>query len=112
MKKFKLLLMLTVGLFAATFTQRALADDTNEVTMTGLVVCGKCTLHITKSCQNVLQVDQNGSTVNYFLIQNQVSKDFHGNICQNDGEKATVTGTVSQDNGTNYLTAAKIDPAK
>jgi hypothetical protein len=72
------------------------------------MVCAKCKLHITKSCQNVLQVEQSGTNVNYFLIQNQVSKDFHDNICGNDGEKATVTGTVEEKDGQEVLTATKI----
>lgn len=108
MKKTKLFLTLAAGFMALTFTLAALADGTNEVTLSGLMVCGKCKLHITKTCQNVLQVESSGTNVNYFLTQNQVSKDFHPNICQNDGEKATVTGTVKEKGGKEILTATKI----
>jgi hypothetical protein len=110
MRKFKLLLLLAAGLFLATFAQRALADDTNQVTLTGLMVCGKCKLHLTTECQNVLQVEQSGTNVNYFLVMNQVSTDFHDNICGKDGEKTTVTGTLSVDNGTNIMTPTEIKP--
>ncbi len=109
MKKFKLLSLFTVGILAATFALRVLADDTNLVTLTGMMVCGKCKLHITKKCQNVLQVENDGTNINYFLTQNKVSTDFHSNICQNDGEKATVTGTVQEKHGKEILTATKID---
>ena len=108
MKKINLFLTLAAGILAATLALRALADDTNEMTLTGMMVCGKCKLHITKSCQNVLQVENNGTNINYFLTQNQVSKDFHSNICGNDGEKATVTGTVKEKHGKEILTATKI----
>jgi type 1 fimbria pilin len=108
MKKSKLFLILAAGFIMATLGLAALADDTNEVTLTGMMVCAKCKLHITKSCQNVLQVQNDGTNVNYFLTQNQVSKDFHSNICGNDGEKATVTGTVQEKDGKETLTASKI----
>ena len=99
MKITKLFPTLAAGFMAATLTLAALADDTNEVTLTGMMVCGKCKLHITKTCQNVLQVENDGTNMNYFLSQNQVSKDFHSNICTTDGEKATVTGTVKEKHG-------------
>jgi hypothetical protein len=112
MKQFKWLLVLAAGLFVAVFASTALADDTNQVTLTGLMICAKCNLHITSQCQNVLQVEQGGTNVNYFLVMNQLSKDFHYKyICGTDGEKTTVTGTVSVDNGTNIMTATEIKPA-
>lgn len=112
MKKFKFLLLLAAGLLAATCAPNALSDGTNEVTLTGMMVCGKCKLHITATCQDVLQVQQGGQTVNYFLVRNDVATDFHPNICTSDGEQTTVTGTVTQDNGTNIMTATKIEPVK
>lgn len=112
MKKVQLLLTLTTGLFIASFTAGALADD-SPVTLTGTLVCGKCTLHVTKACQNVLEVtDPNGNTVNYFLTQNKVSKDFHSNICTTSGEKVTVTGTVKEKHGKEVLTATDIEAQK
>ena len=63
-------------------------------------------------CQNVLQVEKDGKTVNYYLTQNKVSKDFHSNICQNDGEKVTVTGTVKEKDGKEMMAASKIEAVK
>ncbi len=110
MKKSKWFLALAVGLMTAMLTASALAADT--VTLTGLMVCGKCKLHITKECQDVLQVDKDGKTVNYFLTMNKVAKDFHPNICQNDGEKVTVTGKVKEKDGKEVMVASKIEPVK
>jgi len=113
MKQFKLWPMLVAGLLIAVFTSCSTMHKSDEVTMTGIMVCGKCKLHQTAVCQNVLQVtDQNGNTVNYFLTQNDVSKAFHSNICMNDGEKATVTGTVEEKNGQEMMTASKIEAAQ
>lgn len=50
------------------------------------------------NAQNVQQVQQDGKTVNYFLAMNKVSKDFHDNICETDGEKTTVTGSLVETN--------------
>jgi hypothetical protein len=107
----KLLLILVAGLLAVTFTSCTTSRQSSEVTLTGMMVCGKCKLHQTKECQNVLQVQQDGQTVNYFLVMNDVSQDFHENICKNDGEKATVTGTVMEKGGQEILTPTKITPA-
>ena len=112
MKTLKLLLVFTATLVVGTLAFRTLADDSSEVSLTGWMVCGKCTLHITKQCQNVLQVPENGTTNNYFLVMNSVSTDFHTNICTTDGEKATVTGTVEEKDGKSVLTPTSIVAAK
>jgi hypothetical protein len=109
MKILKSMPILAAGLLAAMLTSCSTSHPSDQVTMTGTMVCGKCKLHQTAECQNVLQVsDQNGNTTNYFLTQNKVSKDFHNNICTNDGEKATVTGTVEEKDGQEQLTASNI----
>lgn len=113
MKKSSLILSLAVGLLLAFGAARLFASDASkETTLTGKLVCAKCVLHETKTCQNVLQVEKDGKTVNYYLAQNKVSKKFHDNICQNDGENVTVTGTVSEKNGKEMLVATKIEAAK
>ena len=104
---------LAVGLaMAVIISSVARAAGDKEVTLTGTMVCAKCKLHEADKCQNVLQVQKDGKTVNYYLEENKVSKDFHDNICQNDGEKATVTGKVSEKGGREMMVASKIDGAK
>jgi ABC-type transporter MlaC component len=107
----KLFLTLAVGILAASFTPLALAAS-SKVTLTGTMVCAKCKLHETAECQNVLQVEADGKTVNYYLTQNKASKAFHDNICKNDGEKVTVTGKASEKDGKQVLVASKIEPVK
>jgi len=108
----KIALTLAAGIMLAGLTPRVLAADKNEVTITGNMVCAKCTLHETKECQNVVQVMQGTNTVNYYLKQNDVSKAAHDPICKGDPEKVTVTGTVKEKKGKEMMTPTKIEVVK
>ena len=112
MKKLKLTLALLTGLAFAGATLTALADDAKETTITGNMVCGKCKLHETKSCQNVIQVETDGKTVNYYLAKNDVSDAQHEDICHGDTKKMTATGTVTEKDGKEILTVTKLEAAK
>jgi len=114
MKKSIMFLAVAAGLLLAVSTSRLLAVDaaSKEVTITGTMVCGKCTLHETDKCQNVVQVMQDGKTVNYYLEQNDVSKKAHDPICSGGSEKVTVTGTVTEKDGKQMMTPTKIDVVK
>ena len=110
MKKLKLVIAL-VGLTFAGATATVFAEDATT-TITGNMVCGKCTLHETKSCQNVIQVEKDGKTVNYYLAKNDVSDAMHEDICHSSGEKVTATGTVTEKGDKEILTATKLEKAK
>jgi hypothetical protein len=113
MKKSPLTLTLAAGLLLAFGAARLSAADAGApVTITGAMVCAKCTLHETKSCQNVVQVQKDGKTVNYYLEQNDVSKAAHQPICGGDSEKVTVTGTVTEQDGKEMMTPTKLDVDK
>ncbi|MDB6110810.1 MAG: hypothetical protein JWR69_2560 [Pedosphaera sp.] len=88
----------------------AFAED-KTVTITGEGTCGKCALKETEKCQNVIQVDKKGKKVNYYLVQNDVSKDFHENLCK-EAKKVTATGTVKKVDGKMELTASKLELVK
>jgi len=113
MKKIKLIITLLTGMALVGMASNALAADAaKETTITGSMVCGKCTLHETKECQNVVQVQKDGKTVNYYLKQNKVSKAAHEPICGGDSEKVTVTGTVAEKDGKEIMTPTKIEVVK
>jgi hypothetical protein len=114
MKKSILFLTVAAGLLLAVTASRLLAADaaSKEVTITGNMVCGKCTLHETKSCQNVIQVSQDGKTVNYYLVKNDVSDAMHADVCHGDSKKVTATGTVVEKDGKEVMTAVKLEAAK
>jgi hypothetical protein len=107
-------LAVAAGLLLAVSTSRLLAVDaaSQDVTITGSMVCAKCTLHETDKCQNVVQVEKDGKTVNYYLKQNDVSKAAHDPICGGSSEKVTVTGAVTEKNGKEMMTPTKIDVVK
>lgn len=109
MKKITLMLALLAGMAIISATTALAAD---EISITGNMVCAKCTLHETDKCQNVVQVTEDGKTVNYYLKQNDVSKDAHGPICHGDTEKVTVTGTVKDKDGKKVMTPTKIEVVK
>jgi RecG-like helicase len=89
----------------------AFAAD-KSVTVTGEGKCAKCSLKEADKCQNVIQVEKkNGKTVNYYLVQNDISKAFHENICK-ESKKVTATGTVKKEDGKMMLTAEKIEVVK
>ncbi len=88
----------------------ALAADTNTVTITGLGECGKCALHETAKCQNVIVTKKDGKDVTYFLTPNDLSKGFHDNLCK-EPKEVTATGTVKEVKGKMMLTATKIEVA-
>jgi hypothetical protein len=82
-----------------------------EVTITGEGMCAKCALHETDKCQTVIQTQEDGKTVTYYLAHNKVSKEFHENVCK-ESHKVTATGTLKEENGKKVLTASKIELAK
>ena len=113
MKMTKLLLAIAAGLMLALGTSSLLAQDAGKaITITGNMVCGKCTLHETASCQNVIQVEKDGKTVKYYLAKNDVSDAMHEDICHGDSKKVTATGTVVEKDGKEMLTVTKLEAAK
>ena len=96
-----LALALVLGLMAA-------ANAADETTVTGKVVCAKCSLKKADAakCQDVLVADG----AEYYVEKNDVAKKF-GHVCQ--GEKAaTVTGTVAEKDGKKWITATKMEEKK
>ena len=104
--KLKALSLLFSGLMLTAAV--AFAAD-KEVTLSGQ--CAKCSLGITKSCQNALVVKQDGKETVYLLAENDVSKKFHDELCS-DTKALKVTGIVSEKDGQKIITASKIEPVK
>jgi hypothetical protein len=87
------------------------ADKPKEVTITGEAKCAKCALKESDKCQTVIQTQENGKTVSYYLADNDASKTFHKNVCE-ETKKATATGTVATVAGKQTLTVSKIELVK
>ena len=109
MKKIVLSSIASLALLALTTPAFAAGK---EVTITGDGKCAKCALKETSKCQNVIQTQEDGKTVTYYLADNAVSKGFHkDNLCE-DTKKVTATGTVKDEDGKKILTASKLELAK
>jgi len=109
MKKSLALVAGVAAVLLAAATVRTLAAEPN-VTITGEGKCAKCALKETKECQNVIQAEKDGKMVNYYLVDNDVSKEFHGKLCK-ESKKVTATGTVKEVDGKWQLTPTKIELA-
>jgi hypothetical protein len=87
----------------------AAADAAKDVTLKGTMKCGKCMLHETKACADVLEVKDGDKTVHYYIAKNDVSKGLHKNVCHDEKADITVTGTVSEKDGKMTIAATKIE---
>ena len=108
MKRILLSCVTAVGLIALVTSPAFAADDAKEITINGEGKCAKCALKETDSCQNVIQVDKGKNKGTYYLVQNDVSKSFHDNICK-ESKKVKATGTVQEVDGKKQFTATKIE---
>jgi hypothetical protein len=84
----------------------ALAADVK--TITGEGKCGKCALKETATCQNVIEVEEGGKTVKYYLAKNAVADAYHKNVCT-ETVKTKVTGDVEEKDGKKIITATKVE---
>ena len=112
MKRTSFILAGAIGLFILALAVPAVAEDKGkEITITGDAKCGKCALKETAKCQNVIEVEKDGKKTTYYLVENDVSKAFHENVCK-ETKKATATGTSKKVDGKLQFTATKLELAK
>jgi hypothetical protein len=81
-----------------------------QVTLQGDLTCAKCGLHEASSCQSVLVVKEGGKDIKYYLAKNAVAAAEHEKVC-GGSVSATVTGTVSDEDGRKVLTATTVSTA-
>jgi hypothetical protein len=99
------------GLLLLALATPSFADEKGkEVTITGEGKCAKCILKETDKCQNAIQTTEDGKKVTYYLADNEVSKNFHEDLCK-EAKKVTATGTVKEVDGKKELTVTKIEVA-
>jgi hypothetical protein len=112
MKKNMLLTTSLAGLLLLALTTPALAEDKEtkgkEVTITG---GAKCMLKEADKCQTVIETKEEGKTVKYYMAKNDVSENFHEDVCE-AAKKVKATGTVKEVDGKKELTASKITLVK
>jgi|SRR5438094_961439 len=101
--KRSLILSLSFLLVAAT---AAFAAEAKKVTLTGEGKCAKCALKESDTCQNTIQVTENGKKVTYYL-EGDKSKEFHSKICKAPKD-VKATGTVKTVDGKKVMTVDSI----
>jgi len=83
----------------------------SETTLTGKVMCAKCTLKKAdaKECQDVLVVSGGAAKGEYYIVKNDVAEKF-GHVCSSK-KAAKVTGTVAEKDGKKWITASAMEAA-
>lgn len=109
MRKKLLITASALALSLVTASSAFAADKT--VTISGEGKCAKCALKETDKCQNVIQAKEDGKTVTYYIVKNDVADKFHKNVCQG-AKKVTAKGTVKEVNGKRELTATELKTAE
>jgi len=92
-------------------TISAMADNGKEITVEGKGCCAKCCLKVATECQDAVTVEKDGKKTTYFLVDNDVAKQFHENICKGI-KPVTVTGVCQKVGDQLQITASKIDLIK
>ncbi len=111
MKKLITALALIAGLGLISTAPASAESAGKEITIKGKGLCAKCALSETKTCQTAVQVEKNGKTTTYYLVDNATSKDFHSAICK-EAKEISVTGTCKKVDGQLQVTASKIEAVK
>src|SRR5215470_11995172 len=101
---------LAIAALAGLISVRA-AESPKEKTVTGIAKCAKCALKQSDSCQNVIEVKNGSKTTSYVLADNDVSKEFHKNICK-EAKEVKATFAITGDKGKKVFTAKKIELVK
>ena len=99
-----------IALLLALNTTNASAKD-KEVTIKGEAKCAMCMLHEGDACKTVIQTEHHGKTQTYYLVENDISKAFHEDVCHG-AKKVVAKGTVAEVDGKQKLTLTKLDLAK
>src|SRR5437764_14881761 len=107
-KMFATIVGVTTLLLAFNATS-AFAGD-KEVTINGNAKCAMCSLHEGNSCSTVIQSKHDGKTVNYYVVDNEVSKKLEK--LSHSGKKVVATGTVKEVDGKQKLTVTKFEAVK
>ncbi|MEO8427148.1 MAG: DUF6370 family protein [Verrucomicrobiota bacterium] len=88
-----------------------LVSGADESTLKGMGTCAKCSLNEADTCQTVIQINRGDKTVNYYLVQNSVSKDFHDTICK-ECKRVKAKGIVKDVSGKKEFIASQIKLVK
>src|SRR5271156_3159772 len=101
----KIIAAIIATAFLVSFVTSVFAE---EQTIKGEALCAKCELGTSDKCQTAIRVKVDGKDVIYYTVDNDVSKKFHGKICQGPA-KVKATGKVEEKDGKKLITLTKIE---
>ena len=104
-----LLLLGLAVVLALTGGVRADNSQDKVETLKGTITCAKCDLKLQADCGTVVKVKQDGKDVLYYFDAS--SKKYHKDTCQ-EAKEGTVTGTVTEKDGKNWVKVTKVEYAK
>lgn len=102
--------MLVGMLVAIALAGMSIAAEPNEVTVSGEMMCAKCTLKaegVTKCQDVVVAKGEDGSEAHYYVVKNDVAGEA-GHTCT-ARRPVTVTGTVAEKDGKSWITPSSIE---
>jgi hypothetical protein len=82
----------------------------DETTVTGKVMCAKCSLKKADAskCQDILvSKADDGKVTHYYIAKTEAAKAF-GHVCQSE-KPAVVTGTIEEKDGKTWISPSKMD---
>jgi hypothetical protein len=101
--------MAVLGLIAAAVLAAGVqAQGKKEVTLKGTILCARCALKQSKTCQTAIQVKEGGKTVTYYFLDKGHKEDYQEAVRGGDKKAGSVTGTVSEKGGKKYITPKKV----
>lgn len=108
---------------AAAHAEHAMAEDkptaaakdvpaAKEVSLTGTLVCAKCTLKETKQCQTAIVVKEGEKNVTYYLLDKGNGESYHEKVCGGGKEPGMVSGKAFEKDGKMWITPTKVTYTK
>ena len=84
----------------------------DETTVTGKVICAKCSLKKADAskCQDVLVTKGDDGKVTHLYIAKTEASSAFGHVCQSE-KAAVVTGTLEEKDGKTWISPSKMDPS-
>ena len=89
--------------------KKAEEKTVQKTTIKGLGMCAKCELGETAQCQNAVKLVKDGKEWIYLFADNDLSKDFHKNVCTSTVNIVAVGDLLLKENGRPIFTAAKLE---
>lgn len=89
--------------------KKAEEKSVQKATIKGLGMCAKCELGETAQCQNAVKLVKDGKEWIYLFADNDLSKDFHKNVCTSTVNIIAVGDLLLKENGRPIFTAAKLE---